>query len=342
MLFKATSNMEICRSFAALKTNKYSHVKNCSSSVSKFILLGFPYTWEIQILLFSIFSGIYILTLNGNLCIICAVRWDHRLQTPMYILLANFSFLEIWFITSTVPSMLANFLSETKTISFSGCFLQFYFFFSTGSTETFFLSAMAFDRYFAICRPLHYPTVMTVQRCVRMGVCCWVCGFLYFLLPIYLISQLPFCCLNKIDHFLCDPGPLIKLSCVPAPVTEIICAMYNSVLIFSTLTFITSSYTLVIRAVLRVPSAEGRRKAFSTCGSHLAVVSLFYGSIMIVYMSPTASNPAGIQKYVTLFYSVLTPLFNPLIYSLRNKEMKEALRKLFKTIRFSQTHGRNL
>ncbi|XP_065798074.1 olfactory receptor 11H6-like [Muntiacus reevesi] len=315
---------------------------NHSDPVSEFILLGFPCTWEVQIFLFSLFSVIYVLTLTGNLCIICAVWWDHHLHTPMYILLANFSFLEMWYVTSTVPNMLANFLSETKTISFSGCFLQFYFFFSTGGTETFFLSAMAFDRYLAICRPLHYPTVMTVQRCIRMGACCWLCGFLYFLLPIHLISQLPFHCLNKIDHFLCDPGPLIKLSCVPAPATEIICATFNSVLIFSTLLFITSSYTLVIRAVLRVPSAEGRHKAFSTCGSHLAVVSLFYGSIMIVYVSPTAGNSAEIQKYVTLSYIVLTPLFNPLIYSLRNKEMKEALRNLFKTVRFSQKHERNL
>ncbi|XP_043410469.1 olfactory receptor 11H6-like [Prionailurus bengalensis] len=327
---------------SALQTNEYSNINNCSSSVSKFILLGFSYTWEIQIFLFSVFSGTYILTLTGNLCIICAVMWDHQLQTPMYILLANFSFLEIWFITSTVPNMLANFLSETNTISVSGCFLQFYFFFSLGTTETFFLSVMAFDRYLAICRPLHYPTVMTVQRCIRTGAGCWVCGFLYFLLPIYLISQLPFCCPNTIDHFLCDPGPLIKLSCVPAPATEIICAIYNSVLIFTTLVFIISSYTLVIRAVLKVPSAEGRQKAFSTCGSHLAVVSLFYGSIMVVYVSPTAGNPAGIQKYVTLSYSVLTPLFNPLIYSLRNKEMKVALRKLFRMVRFSRRHGRNL
>ncbi|XP_021551390.1 olfactory receptor 11H6-like [Neomonachus schauinslandi] len=341
MVFNHTDFYDTHLVSSALKTNEYSSINNCSNAVSKFIFLGFPYTWEIQILLFSVFSGTYILTLTGNLCIICAVRWDHQLQTPMYILLANFSFLEICFITSTVPNMLANLLSETSTISFYGCFLQFYFFFSMGTTETFFLSAMAFDRYLAICRPLHYPTVMTVQRCIRIGAGCWVCGFLYFLLPIYLISQLLFCCSKKIDHFLCDPGPLMKLSCVPAPATETICAVYNSVLIFSTFLFITSSYTLVIRAVLRVPSAEGRHKAFSTCGSHLAVVSLFYGSIMVVYVSPTAGNPAGMQKYVTLFYSVLTPLFNPLIYSLRNKEMKAALRKLFRIVRFSQRHGRN-
>ncbi|MBZ3876412.1 Olfactory receptor 11H6 [Sciurus carolinensis] len=258
----------------------------------------------------------------------------------MYIPLANFPFLEICYINSTVPSMLANFRSESSTISFSGCFLQFYFFFSMGTTETFFLSVMAFDRYLAICKPLHYPTIMTVQNCCRMGAGCWACGFLCFLFPIYLASQLPFCCANKIDHFLCDPGPLIKLSCEPDPGTEIICAIYNSVLIFSTFLFITSSYTLVIKSVLRVPSAEGQRKAFSTCGSHLAVVSLFYGSIMVVNVSPTAGNPAGMQKIVTLFSSMLTPLFNPLIYSLRNREMNEALRKLFSSVRFRQSHGK--
>ena len=158
---------------------------NRSDPENEFILLGFPCTWEVQIFLFSFFSVIYVLTLTGNLCIICAVWWDHHLHTPMYILLANFSFLKMWYVTSTVPNMLAYFLSETKTISFSGCFLQFYFFFSMGTTETFFLSAMAFDRYLAICRPLHYPAVMTVQRCIRMGACCWVCGFSCFLLPVY-------------------------------------------------------------------------------------------------------------------------------------------------------------
>ncbi|ELK17011.1 olfactory receptor 11H6 [Pteropus alecto] len=309
---------------------------NHSDSVSEFILLGFPCTWKIQILLFSLFFVIYVLTLIGNLCIICAVWWDHHLHTPMYILLASFSFLEIWYVTSTIPNMLANFLSETNTISFSGCFLQFYFFFSMGCTETLFLSAMAFDRYLAICRPLHYPTVMTVQCCMRIGACCWACGFSYFLLPVYLISQLPFCGPNTIDHFLCDPGPLIKLSCVPEPTIEITCSIFNSVIIFSTFLFITGSYTQVIRAVLRVPSAEGRRKAFSTCGSHLVVLSLFYGSIIVMYVSPTADNLSGIQKIMTLFYSMLTPFFNPLIYSLRNKEMKEALRKLLRIMRFGQ------
>ncbi|XP_040477845.1 olfactory receptor 11H6-like [Ursus maritimus] len=318
------------------KKNENPVENNHPDPVSEFILLGFPCSWKIQILLFSFFFAVYVLTLTGNLCIISAVWWDNHLHAPMYILLANFSFLEMWYVTSTVPSMLSNLLCETSTISFYGCFLQFYFF-SMGTTETFFLSAMAFEnRYLAICRSLHYPTAMTVQRCIRIGAGCWVCGFSCFLLPVYLISQLPFCGPNTIDHFLCDPGPLMKLSCVPAPATEIICAIFNSVLIFSTFLFITSSYTLVIRAVLKVPSAEGQQKAFSMCGSHLAVVSLFYGSIMVMYVSPTAGNPAGTQKIVTLFYSVMTPFFNPVIYSLRNKEMKKALRKLFRIMRFGQ------
>ncbi|XP_043843181.1 olfactory receptor 11H6-like [Dromiciops gliroides] len=308
---------------------------NLSDSVSEFVLLGFPGSWEVQIFLFSLFSMTYTLTVIGNMSIICAVNLDQQLHTPMYILLSNFSFLEIWYVTSTVPNMLANFLSEKKIISFIGCFLQFYFFFSMGTTETFFLSAMAYDRYLAICRPLHYPTIMTLQKCIRMVVSCWVCGFFCYLLPVYLISQLPFCDRNTIDHFICDPGPLIKLSCVPAPATEITCAVFNSVLIFSTFLFITSSYALVLKSVLKVPSA-GRHKAFSTCGSHLAVVSLFYGSIMVMYVSPTSGNPAGIQKIVTLFYSILTPLFNPLIYSLRNKEMKKALKKVLESIKSGQ------
>ncbi|XP_072479109.1 olfactory receptor 11H6-like [Notamacropus eugenii] len=309
---------------------------NHSGSVNEFVLLGFPGSWKIQVFLFSLFSVTYILTLIGNILIICAVNVDQQLHTPMYVLLANFSFLEIWYVTSTVPNMLVNFLSENKIISFIGCFLQFYFFFSMGTTETFFLSAMAYDRYLAICRPLYYPTIMTLQKCIRMVVCCWLCGFSCYLLPVYLISQLPFCDHNTIDHFICDPGPLIGLSCVPAPATETTCAVFNSVLIFSTFLFITSSYTVVLKAVLKVPSAEGRRKAFSTCGSHLAVVSLFYGSIMVMYVSPTSGNPAGVQKIVTLFYSILTPIFNPLIYSLRNKEIKKALNKILRSMKFVQ------
>uniref|UniRef100_F7FZY8 Olfactory receptor n=2 Tax=Monodelphis domestica TaxID=13616 RepID=F7FZY8_MONDO len=303
------------------------------NSVTEFILLSFPCPRDIQILLFGIFSLAYILTLMGNGSIICAVRLDHHLHTPMYFLLANFSFLEICYINTTVPNMLANFLSETKTISFIACFVQFYFFFSTGATETFFLSLMAFDRYLAICQPLHYPTIMTGHFCIKLVFLCWVSGFLYFPVPICFMTQLPFCGPNIIDHFVCDPGPLLALSCAPTPGIELSYSILNCLLIFVTFPFILGSYTLVIRAVLNVPSAAGRKKAFSTCGSHLIVVSLFYGTLMVMYISPNSGNSSGSQKIFTLFYSVVTPLVNPLIYSLRNKEMKTALRKVQMSIK---------
>nr|XP_051678553.1 olfactory receptor 11H6 [Oryctolagus cuniculus] len=298
------------------------------STVTEFILLSFPCSRGVQVLLFALFFVSYILTLMGNGAIVSAVMLDCRLHTPMYILLANFSFLEICYINTTVPNMLGNFLSETKAISFTGCFLQFYFFFSFGITETFLLPLMAFDRYLAICWPLRYPTIMSMPLCKNLVVLCWVAAFLCYPIPIYFTTQLPFCGPNVIDHFVCDPGPLLALSCIAAPGIELSCSILSSVIIFITFFFILASYTLVLRAVLRVPSAEGRRKAFSTCGSHLAVVSLFYGSIMVMYISPTSGYQAGIQKIVTLFYSSVTPLINPLIYSLRNKDMKAALRKI--------------
>ncbi|XP_006163153.2 olfactory receptor 11G2-like [Tupaia chinensis] len=308
-----------------MKTNTPSN----SSTISGFILLGFPCPREGQILLFVLFSVIYLLTVMGNGCIICAVCWDQRLHTPMYILLANFSFLEICYVTSTVPNMLANFLSNTKVISFSGCFLQFYFFFSLGSTECFILAVMAFDRYLAICRPLHYPSFMTGHLCRILVGSCWALGFLWFLIPIIGISLMSFCGDRIIDHFLCDPGPLLALTCYRAPIIELTSSTLSSLLLFIPFLFIMGSYAMVLRAVLKVPSAAGRQKAFSTCGSHLAVVSLFYGSVMVMYVSPTSQHKAGMQKIVTLFYSVVTPLLNPVIYSLRNKDMKHAMNHLF-------------
>ncbi|XP_036592057.1 olfactory receptor 11H6-like [Trichosurus vulpecula] len=306
------------------------------NGVTEFILLSFPCPREMQFLLFAVFSLTYVLTLMGNGSIIWAVRLDHQLHTPMYILLANFSFLEICYINTTVPNMLANFLSKTKTISFTACFLQFYFFFSTGVTEPFFLSLMAFDRYLAICQPLHYPTIMTGRFCIKLVLSCWVTGFLCFPIPIYFMSQLPFCGPNVIDHFICDPGPLLALTCIHAPGTELSFSIIPSLAIFLTFPFILISYTLVFRAVLQVPSSAGRKKAFSTCGSHLTVVSLFFGTVLVMYMTPTSGSITTTQKIITLFYSVFTPLVNPLIYSLRNKEMKTALRKVQMSIKILQ------
>ncbi|XP_037691090.1 olfactory receptor 11H4-like [Choloepus didactylus] len=301
-----------------------------TSAVTEFILLGFPGCQEMQIFLFSLFLGVYIFTIMGNGTIACAVKWDQRLHTPMYILLGNFAFLEIWYITTSVPGMLVNFLSETKTISFVACFLQFYFFTSLGTTEVYFLCIMAYDRYLAICHPLHYPTVMTPRLCYFLMSLCWVFGFLSYSVSTVQLSQLPFCGPNVINHFMCDMDPLTALSCAPAPITEIIFYTLSSLIIILTLLYILGSYTLLLIAVLKVPSAASRTKAFSTCGSHLTVVCLFFGALLAMYASPTSDNPAAFQKIMTLFYSVVTPFLNPLVYSLRNKDMKAALKKLLR------------
>ncbi|XP_036592183.1 olfactory receptor 11H6-like [Trichosurus vulpecula] len=324
--------MEDKRISFVLKPNR-----SITHAVTEFVLLGFSGTMEMQNLLFSLMLVVYVLTLLGNGAIVCAVKCDKQLHTPMYTLLGNFAFLEIWYVSSTVPNMLANFLSETKTISFSGCFFQFYFFFSLGSTECFFLSVMAYDRYLAICRPLHYPTIMTRWFCATLISTCWVGGFLYYSVPIFLVSQLPFCGPHIIDHFVCEQSPLLALICVPAPNIKLICYTFNSMIIFGSLLPILGSYTLVLRAVLHVPSSAGRRKAFSTCGSHLVVVSLFYGTLMVMYVTPTSGNPAEMQKIVTLGFSVVTPFLNPLIYSLRNKDMKNALRKVLGGLKINQS-----
>uniref|UniRef100_A0A7N5P8X9 Olfactory receptor 11H6-like n=1 Tax=Ailuropoda melanoleuca TaxID=9646 RepID=A0A7N5P8X9_AILME len=292
-----------------------SETNNISGSVTEFILLGFPWCREIQILLFVIFSLIYLLTLMGNTSIICAVWSSQKLHTPMYILLANFSFLEICCVSSDVPKMLANIISQTKSISYTGCLLQFYFFFSMRAAEGYFLSAMSFDQFLAICRPLHYPTIMTHHLCARLVVSCWVGSFLSILIPAILMTQVPFCGPNIIDHFFCDLGPLLALSCTPVPKTTLTCATVSSLIIFFTFLYILGSYTLILHAVLQVAAGSGRNKAFSTCASHFLVFSLFYGSVMVMYVSPGSKSHPGTQKFVTLFYCM-------------NKDMKDALKKV--------------
>ncbi|KAM6181681.1 LOW QUALITY PROTEIN: olfactory receptor 11H6-like [Erethizon dorsatum] len=302
--------------------------KGNTNSVTHFILLDFPSSPERQLLYFGLFSVAYTLTLMGNAAIACAVRGDCCLHTPMYIFLGNFSLLEICYITTTVPNLLANLLSTTKSISFVSCFAQFYFFFSFGCDEGFYLCILAFDRY-PICRPLHYPRIMARQLCTGLVALGWSCGFIIFLTPVVFISQLPYCGPNIINHFMCDPVPIMMLSCSEDTTTQFIYSTFNAIFMIGTFLFILYSYALVILAVLQMPSAASKGKAFSTCASHLAVVFLFFGSIMVMYVNPGSRHPVEVQKIMTLFYSVITPLLNPLIYSLRNKEMKAALRKVF-------------
>nr|XP_058145457.1 olfactory receptor 11H7-like [Dasypus novemcinctus] len=253
----------------------------------------------------------------------------------LYMLLANFSFLEILYVTCTVPNMLVNFLSKAKTISFCGCFTQFYFF-SLGTTECFYLCVMAYDRCLAICHPLHYFFIMTRQLCGILVSLCWLIGFLGHSVPIFFISQLPFCSPNITDHFMCDVDPLMTPPCASTLIIEHVFHFVRSFIIILTILYILGPYILVLRAVHQVPSSAGQRKPFSTCGSHLVVVSLFYGAIMVMYVSPTSGNSVAMQKIITLIYSVVTPGLNPLIYSLHNKDMKYALHHVLCGVRIIQ------
>ncbi|XP_030043372.1 olfactory receptor 11H6-like [Microcaecilia unicolor] len=298
------------------------------TDVKEFILYGLTINKSSQAALFTLFLVIYTLTLVGNTSIIMLVWSNTSLHKPMYILLGNLSFVEIWYTTSTVPKMLSGLLSTINSISFSGCFIQFYFFFSFGTTESFLLTVMGYDRYLAICHPLRYNTLMNNNKCFFFTASCWIIGFIGSLLPIILVSELPFCGPNKINHFLCDPGPLLELSCVRYLRTEVVITVYFALMLFITFLFTFISYTFIIQTILRIPSSSGRSKAFSTCASHLTVVSIFFGCVMYMYIRPSGNHPFPIDKVIAVFYTVVTPLLNPVIYTLRNKEVLEALKKM--------------
>ncbi|XP_078496760.1 olfactory receptor 11H4-like [Lissotriton helveticus] len=298
------------------------------STVTGFIFQAFSSHQGVQNSLFCLFLIVYLLTLAGNVAIIVVINADVRLHKPMYFLLRNFSFLEIWYTTSTIPNMLVGFLQEVKRISFLGCFIQFYFLFSLGTTETILLAIMAYDRCLAICKPLHYHTFMSIRVCQLLIYSCWMASFLWFIAPIILISRLPFCGPNVINHFLCDRGPLVALSCKRDYITEITFFVSDTVLNIICLSTVLVSYVYIICTIVRMPSAMGRQKAFSTCVSHLIVVCLFFGSVMFMYMRPAGQHSFSQDKVVAILYTVITPLLNPLIYTLRNKEVKQAFRKL--------------
>ncbi|XP_030043560.1 olfactory receptor 11H6-like [Microcaecilia unicolor] len=298
--------------------------------VKEFILHGITVNGGAQSILFTLLLVTYTLTLTSNISIIMLVWSNTSLQKPMYILLSNLSFVEIWYTTTTIPKMLSGLLSRINSISFKGCITQFYFFFSCGATEHFLLSVMGYDRYLAICHPLHYNVLMSTKKCCFFAASCWVGAFLWSLFPIILISKLPFCGPNNINHFLCDPGPLLELSCVRDYSTEVVLTVYISLLIFSNASFTFISYAFIIRTILRIRSSSGRRKAFSTCASHLIVVSLFFGCVMYMYIRPSGNHPFPIDKVIAVFYTVLIPLLNPVIYTLRNKEVLKVVKKMIR------------
>nr|XP_033779186.1 olfactory receptor 11G2-like [Geotrypetes seraphini] len=300
------------------------------TKVTEFILYGLTMNWRSQVALFALFLVLYFLILIGNISIITLVKYNTSLQKPMYIFLCNLSFLEIWYTTSIIPKMLSGLLSEINSISFKGCFIQFYFFFSCGATEHFLLTVMGYDRYLAICHPLRYNILMSNNKCFWFSASCWILGFLWALFPIIVISNLNFCGPNKINHFLCDPGPLMELSCMRDYSTEVVVTVYIALLLLSNSSCTFISYAFIIRTILRIPSASGRRKAFSTCASHLMVVSIIFGCVIYMYIRPSGNHPFPFDKVIAVFYTVVTPLLNPVIYTLRNKEVLEVVKKVIR------------
>ncbi|XP_057160980.1 putative olfactory receptor 2B8 [Ursus arctos] len=298
------------------------------SSFTGFILLGFSDRPQLELVLFVVLLIFYLFTLLGNTTIIALSHLDPHLQTPMYFFLSNLSFLDLCYTTSTVPQLLVHLRGTDKSISFGGCVAQMFVSLGLGCTECILLGVMAFDRYAAICRPLHYTVVMHPRLCALMASASWVIGFANSLLQTVLTFLVPRCGRNKIDHFLCEVPPLLKLACVDTTANESELFFLGVIILLIPVALITVSYGRIVRAVLRIKSSAGQRKAFGTCGSHITVVSLFYGTAIYAYLQPSNNYSQDQGKFVSLFYTIVTPMVNPVIYTLRNKDVTGAMRKV--------------
>ena len=299
-----------------------------ASTPTGFILLGFSDQPHLEMVLLLVVSIIYILTLMGNTAIILVSYFNPKLHTPMYFFLSNLSFLDLCFTTSVVPQMLWNLKGPDKTISYTGCVIQLYVALGLGSTECVLLTVMAYDRFNAICRPLHYAVIMHPKLLQQLAALAWISGFVGSTVQTILVFQLPLCSHHMVDDFMCEEPALIKIACVNTTFLENELSIASVLYVVIPLGLILVSYGCIVRSVLKIKSTEGRRKAFGTCGSHIIVVVLFFGTIISVYIQPKSKYTQNYSKFLTLFYTVVTPSLNPLIYTLRNKEVKWALRRL--------------
>ncbi|XP_049639497.1 olfactory receptor 12-like [Suncus etruscus] len=298
------------------------------SEVTEFILLGFRTSPEVQILLFLLFLFIYMVIVVGNISMIIVIKIDSKLHTPMYFFLRNLSYLDICYSTVIAPKTLATFLSKDKKISYNGCAAQFFFFALFVGTEGFLLAVMAYDRFSAICSPFLYTTRMSPQACIHLVIGSYVCGSINSMIQTGFTFSLHFCGENRLDHFFCDVPALIKISCVDTFVNEIVLFILSGLIIISTTTIILVSYAYILSTVLKIPSTHGRSKTFSTCTSHITVVSIFYGTVFFMYAQPGAISSPEKSKVIAVFYTLVIPMLNPMIYSLRNREVKNAVKKI--------------
>ncbi|XP_025903186.1 olfactory receptor 1019-like [Nothoprocta perdicaria] len=308
-----------------------------ASTVSEFIFVGLSDAPEVRFLLFVLFLLIYLATLAGNITILVAISTDTRLHNPMYFLLCNLSLLDILCPTITVPKMLEALLFENKVISFTGCMVQLFFLIDVVGTEIFLLAVMAYDRYVAICYPLQYMNIVNMKLCAHLVIGTWIAGFFNSLLHTSFIFTLFFCDSNKVDQYYCDIPPMLALSCSPTYIRELVILTVAGVLGSGAFLVTLISYIYIFLTILCINSAESRHKAFSTCGSHLTVVCLFYGTTICTYVRTSSSYSPKQDRIVSMLYGIFTPLLNPMIYSLRNKEVKNTLRRMTRQVRTALT-----
>ncbi|XP_046494326.1 olfactory receptor 6C6-like, partial [Equus quagga] len=308
-------------------------MKNQSREI-EFILMGLTDDPKLQIVIFIFLLLNYMLSVIENLSIILLTLLHPHLKTPMYFFLRNFSFLEVSFTTICIPRFLVTIVSKNRVISYNGCASQLFFYLLLGVTEFYLLAAMSFDRYVAICKPLHYPIIMNSKMCYQLVLSSWTAGFLITFPPLILGLKLKFCASRVIDHFICDTSPVLQISCTDTRFLELISFVSAVVTLVVTLLLVILSYTYIIKTILKIPSAQKRTRAFSTCSSHLIVVSLTYGSCIFIYMKPSAKERVTLSKGVAVIYTSVAPLLNPCIYTLRNQQVKQAFKDILLKISF--------
>ncbi|XP_054985207.1 putative olfactory receptor 2B8 [Sorex araneus] len=306
--------------------------QNNGSSFTGFILLGFSDRPQLEFILFVVLVILYIFTVLGNTTIITLSYLDPNLHTPMYFFLSNLSFLDLCYTTSSVPQFLYNLSGPDKSISYAGCVAQLFIFIGLGCTECILLGVMAFDRYVAVCRPLQYTVIMHSRLCALMASASWFSGFTNSLVQTVLIFHLPVCGRNKIDNFLCEIPALVKIACIDTSSTDSEIFFASVIIVLIPFLLIIFSYGQIVRAILRIKSAAGKRKAFGTCGSHFIVVSLFYGTAIYAYLQPSNSYSQDKGKFTSLLYGIFIPMMNPVIYTLRNKDVKGAMTKTLQKV----------